>query len=258
VAERAPLARNPVDPPAVSLAVEHERNEIVLDSVFRAEELRVHLPRRRHDHPDRVTVAGLGHKRRTLLAELRRLRDCPQEHRELVVPRHGSYVPSAGVGEHAHDVHRLSPDVPRGCVLIRTTTSIFFGAPGSLVGIISWRSHRVIGRKRGASWSRHREGMPMHARVAVYEIPGHRAEESIGAFRKAVAEISGKGVKEVYVLVSPESDRALTMTLWEKAQDMEATRLTASRLRSEAAKAVDGTVQSVVEYKVAIHEMTGT
>src|SRR6266542_1172558 len=98
----------------------------------------------------------------------------------------------------------------------------------------------------------------MHARVAVYEIPGHRAEESIGAFRKAVAEISGKGVKEVYVLVSPESDRALTMTLWEKAQDMEATRLTASRLRSEAAKAVDGTVQSVVEYKVAIHEMTGT
>ncbi len=96
----------------------------------------------------------------------------------------------------------------------------------------------------------------MYARVAVYEIPGHRVDESIGTFREAIAEISGKGVKEVYVLTSPESDRALTMTLWEQQADMEATRVTASRLRNEAAKAVDGSVQSVVEYEVAVHETT--
>jgi hypothetical protein len=33
--------------------------------------------------------------------------------------------------------------------------------------------------------------------------------------------------------------------------------MTATRLRAEAAHAVDGTVQSVVEYEVAIHETTG-
>ena len=99
----------------------------------------------------------------------------------------------------------------------------------------------------------------MFARVAVYEIPGHRTEEAIESFREAIGHISGMdGLKEVYMLVSPESDRALTMSVWERQDAMEASRVTASRLRNDAAKAVDGSVQSVIEYEVAVHENMGS
>jgi heme-degrading monooxygenase HmoA len=99
----------------------------------------------------------------------------------------------------------------------------------------------------------------MFARVAVYEIPGHRVEESIVGFRGAIEEIRGMdGLRDVYLLVSPESDRTLTMSIWEQREAMEASRLKAARLRDEAAGAVDGNVQSVVEYEVAVHETLGS
>lgn len=98
----------------------------------------------------------------------------------------------------------------------------------------------------------------MYARVAVYEIPGHRVEEAVKSFGEAISEIPQAGLEEVYVLISPESDRAITMTLWNKQDAMEASRIAASRLRSDAAKVVDGSVQSVVEYEVAIHEQIGS
>ena len=98
----------------------------------------------------------------------------------------------------------------------------------------------------------------MFARVAVYEIPGHRVDEAVGSFREAIDQIPKTGLEEVYVLISPESDRALTITLWDKHDAMEASRITASRLRSDAAKAVEGSVQSVVEYEVAVHERIGS
>ena len=98
----------------------------------------------------------------------------------------------------------------------------------------------------------------MFARVAVYEVPDHRVDEAVKSFGEAISQIPQAGLEEVFVLVSPESDRALTMTLWDKQDAMEASRIAASRLRSDAAKAVDGSVQSVVEYEVAIHERTGS
>jgi hypothetical protein len=98
----------------------------------------------------------------------------------------------------------------------------------------------------------------MFARVAVYEIPGHRMDEAIVSFGKAVDEIKEMDPEELYVLVSRENDRALTMSLWDRADAMEASRVKASRLRSDAASVVDGSVQSVVEYRVAIHERIGS
>lgn len=98
----------------------------------------------------------------------------------------------------------------------------------------------------------------MFARVAIYEIPGHRMNEAVESFRGAIAQIVEMDPEEVLVLVSPENDRALTMSFWERQDDMEVSRMTASRLRTDAAKAVDGSVQSVVEYEVAIRETIGS
>jgi hypothetical protein len=75
-------------PPAASLAIEGPRDEFVLDGVFRAEELRVHDPRGRHDLLGGVTVAGLAHQGGSLLAELRQATRCPQEGLEFTAARH--------------------------------------------------------------------------------------------------------------------------------------------------------------------------
>jgi hypothetical protein len=44
------------------------------------------------------------------------------------------------------------------------------------------------------------------------------------------------------------------MSLWHHQEAMEASRIKAGRLRNDAAKVVDGSVQSVVEYEIGIHE----
>ncbi len=98
----------------------------------------------------------------------------------------------------------------------------------------------------------------MFARVAVYEVPGHRMNEAVESFREAVAKLSEMHPEEILVLVSPEDGRALTLSLWEQRGAMEASRMTATRLRGDAARAVDGAVQSVVEYEVAIRERIGS
>ena len=94
----------------------------------------------------------------------------------------------------------------------------------------------------------------MFTRVAVYEIPGHRVEEAVVSFGKAIDAIREMNPVEIYMLISRESDRAVTMTFWDGYGAMEASRVKSSRLRSDAANTVDGSVQSVVEYEVAIHE----
>jgi hypothetical protein len=48
------------------------------------------------------------------------------------------------------------------------------------------------------------------------------------------------------------------MSFWFRRDAMEASRIKASRLRNEAAAAVEGSVQSVVEYEVAVHERIDT
>ena len=99
----------------------------------------------------------------------------------------------------------------------------------------------------------------MFARVATYEVPGHRFAEIVSNFEGAIEQIKEMGgLREAYVLVSPDDNRALTMTVWASQAAMESSRVTASRLRGEAAQATDGGVLSVQEYEVAVHEVAGS
>ena len=95
----------------------------------------------------------------------------------------------------------------------------------------------------------------MFARVSIYEIPHDRSHEAVASFGDAMATIaSHRGLLEVYFLVGRESERAIVFTLWESEQAMAASRVTASRLRSEAARAVDAEILSVEEFEVAARE----
>jgi heme-degrading monooxygenase HmoA len=94
----------------------------------------------------------------------------------------------------------------------------------------------------------------MFARVSVYELPEDRADDAAERFREALEEISRlDGFEEGYFLVDPESGRATATVMWSSRAAMAASRVTGSRLRTEAARAVDGVVVSAQEYEVAVH-----
>jgi heme-degrading monooxygenase HmoA len=98
--------------------------------------------------------------------------------------------------------------------------------------------------------------LPLFARVSTYEVPPDQAREATQSFEQALGQIRGlKGLAAAYLLVNSESGRVLTMTLWDSAATMEASHVTASRLRTEAVRTVDGSVLSIEEYEVAAREL---
>jgi heme-degrading monooxygenase HmoA len=96
----------------------------------------------------------------------------------------------------------------------------------------------------------------MFARMSIYEVPVERTNAATETFRQALSQIRElKGLITAYLLVHAESGRLITMTLWENAGSMEASRVAASRLRSDAVRALDGSVLSTEEYEVAAREL---
>ena len=93
----------------------------------------------------------------------------------------------------------------------------------------------------------------MFARASTYELSEDRREEATTLFREALAGISRcEGFQGGYFLISCDGERAMTMTFWDTRASMEASRVSASRLRSEAARQADGGVVSVEEFEVAV------
>jgi heme-degrading monooxygenase HmoA len=93
----------------------------------------------------------------------------------------------------------------------------------------------------------------MFARVSRYEIPEDRIDEAVERFGAALAQITGRdGFADAYLFVNRESESAMTVVFWSSAAAMESSRVTATKLRSEAAQAVSGAVVSSQEFEVAI------
>ena len=92
----------------------------------------------------------------------------------------------------------------------------------------------------------------MFARISIYDIPQDRRDEAQANFKSAVARIrETEGLLKAHVLLGRDSNRAVTITFWESLEAMAASRVVASRLRSEAASSVSGDVLSVEEFEVA-------
>ena len=95
----------------------------------------------------------------------------------------------------------------------------------------------------------------MHARVSTYEVSLDKLDEGVASFRDAIARISGlAGFEEALLLVDRENGQAVTITFWEDTGAMVASRVAASRARSDAARAADGEVKSSCEYEIAVRE----
>ena len=91
----------------------------------------------------------------------------------------------------------------------------------------------------------------MFARLSIYDIPQDQRAEARASFESAIARIrETEGLTNAHFLLGCESDRAVTITFWETREAMAASRVAASRLRSEAAASVGGDVLSVEEFEV--------
>jgi heme-degrading monooxygenase HmoA len=91
----------------------------------------------------------------------------------------------------------------------------------------------------------------MFARVSIYDIPEDQRANAQSNFASALARIrETEGLADAQFLLGCDSNRAVTITFWESHEAMAASRVVASRLRSEAAAAVGGDVVSVEEFEV--------
>ena len=98
----------------------------------------------------------------------------------------------------------------------------------------------------------------MYARISTYELESGHTDEAVGSFRAAIERIQGlSGLRDAYFLVDDDGTRALTVTVWESAAAMEASRVAASSARIDAARAVGATVSSSCEYSVPVHVGVG-
>jgi hypothetical protein len=93
----------------------------------------------------------------------------------------------------------------------------------------------------------------MWARVARYEVSPDRLDEARDAFEEGSQELGGlEGARGGYLLVDRESGAAITFTLWESYDAMCRSEVPAASLRRRAIGAVDGGVQAVECFEVAV------
>jgi heme-degrading monooxygenase HmoA len=91
----------------------------------------------------------------------------------------------------------------------------------------------------------------MFARLSLYEIPPERGEEAQAGFREAIGRIGeSDGFVDAYLLRGCDTDRFGALVVWDSFDSMAASRVTASRLRTDAARSVDGDVVSVEEFEI--------
>ena len=92
----------------------------------------------------------------------------------------------------------------------------------------------------------------MYARLSTYELPDDVQSDAEGAFRGALRKIDEcSGLAEGMYLVSCDGGRAITLTLWDSRAEMEASRVTATRVRIDAAHEVDAGIVSTEEFEVS-------
>jgi pyruvate carboxylase len=97
----------------------------------------------------------------------------------------------------------------------------------------------------------------VYARVSTYAFTATDVHVSAEPFRAAIAAIQDiEGLEDAYLLVDEDTGAALTLTMWRDHQSLEASRVRASRLRTDAAREVGATIVATTEYRVLARAAT--
>ena len=90
----------------------------------------------------------------------------------------------------------------------------------------------------------------MHARVSRYTGPADKLRKG---FEGVTAELEGvEGFSHAYFLNDPEHGRAMSITLWESREALDASAERAHRMRTQATQPADATIESVESYEVIL------
>jgi hypothetical protein len=90
------------------------------------------------------------------------------------------------------------------------------------------------------------------ARVSTYDFGGQPALVDLGPFERALDAIGDlQGFAGGYVLIDDESGTVRTVTVWNGHESLAASRVRATRLRTDAARELGGQVTSTVELRIA-------
>ena len=96
----------------------------------------------------------------------------------------------------------------------------------------------------------------MHARATTLRGSVEAIDQAIEQYRSTLTTFRGiPGNAGAFLLVDRSTASGIGVTLWENEQAMIDSREQAEQLRQQAAGAVGGTVESVVEYEVAVWDV---
>jgi heme-degrading monooxygenase HmoA len=90
----------------------------------------------------------------------------------------------------------------------------------------------------------------MHARVSTYDSGSDEIVQGFDSQTDAVQQV--EGFKGAYFLVDRAGGKAMSITLWESEEALQASAARADELRAEAVKPAGAGIQSVESYEVAI------
>lgn len=90
----------------------------------------------------------------------------------------------------------------------------------------------------------------MYARVSTYEGDAEPLREGFQGQTEALEQLDG--FERAYFLVEPDSGTAISITLWESKEALDASAEAANRMREDATKPSDAAITSVQSYEVAI------
>jgi heme-degrading monooxygenase HmoA len=96
----------------------------------------------------------------------------------------------------------------------------------------------------------------MYARVSRYKGDASRLREGFDSVASELERING--FADALFLTDPESGRAVSITLWESREALEASAQAAHDMRTRATTPADANIESVESYEVALRVRPGT
>ena len=90
----------------------------------------------------------------------------------------------------------------------------------------------------------------MHARVSTYQFAPDAIDKASEQFDSAMNEMDD--MKGAVLLVDRTTGKGMTITYWESQETLASSRQAADRVRSAAAQAASGSIESVEEYEVLL------
>jgi heme-degrading monooxygenase HmoA len=93
----------------------------------------------------------------------------------------------------------------------------------------------------------------MHARVSFYDASAENVDAGIEQFRGVQSNVQQmQGNQGGMLLIDREGGKAITVTFWDSADDLQATSQQADQLRQQVANTAGLSIRSVEGYEVAV------